>query len=238
MARTMRKTVAPVTFSPAQMERCTGAAPRHWGSREKCRLYQPIGSASSTSCFRILPYATTAAACAPVAASSDTNVSSLGSDSMTGRPSSSAACLTGFATSLRPRPVGASGLVSTATTSKCSVSWANSFNDGTATSGVPANSTFNMRRISSPFISINACDRMRRSRIATASTTVCLICVCRYFSCTAGIATPASISRVRNARASLNRTPRMPASFAPTMFIALSSTNSAPEASMPNCFRA
>ena len=144
MARTMRKTVAPVTFSPAQMERCTGAAPRHWGSREKCRLYQPIGSASSTSCFRILPYATTAAACAPVAASSDTKVSSLGSDSMTGRPSSRAACFTGFGTNLRPRPVGASGRVSTATTSKCSVSSASISNDGTATSGVPANSTFSI----------------------------------------------------------------------------------------------
>ena len=136
MARTMRNTVAPVTFSPAQMERCTGAAPRHCGSSEKCRLYHPIGSASSTSCFRILPYATTAAAWAPVAASSEMNVSSLGSDSITGKPRSRAACFTGFGTSLRPRPVGASGRVSTATTSKRSVSSASIFNDGTATSGV------------------------------------------------------------------------------------------------------
>ena len=145
MARTMRNTVAPVTFSPAQMERCTGAAPRHCGSSEKCRLYHPIGSASSTSCFRILPYATTAAAWAPVAASSEMNVSSLGSDSITGKPRSRAACFTGFGTSLRPRPVGASGRVSTATTSKRSVSSASIFNDGTATSGVPANSTFSTK---------------------------------------------------------------------------------------------
>ena len=55
---------------------------------------------------------------------------------------------------------------------------------------------------------------------------------------TAGIFTPASMSNARNARESLNRTPRMPALFAPTIFMALSSTNTAPEASMPNCCNA
>ena len=142
MPRVMRNTVAPVTSSPAQMARCTGAAPRHCGSNEKCRLYQPIGNASSTSCLSSLPYATTAAASAPVAASSAMKVSSPGSDSITGSPSSMAACLTGLGISLRPRPVGASGRVSTATTSKCSASPANARKAGTATSGVPANSTF------------------------------------------------------------------------------------------------
>ena len=40
-AFTIRNVVAPVTSSPAQMARCTGAAPRQAGSSEKCRLTQP-----------------------------------------------------------------------------------------------------------------------------------------------------------------------------------------------------
>ena len=44
------KVVAPVTSSPAAMAACTGAAPRHAGSTEKCRLIQPSrGTASSSS---------------------------------------------------------------------------------------------------------------------------------------------------------------------------------------------
>ena len=62
IARVMRNTLVPVISSPDQMARCTGAAPRQCGSSEKCRLYQPQGSASSTDCFRIRPYAMTAAA--------------------------------------------------------------------------------------------------------------------------------------------------------------------------------
>lgn len=141
MPLVMRKTEAPVNDSPAQIARCTGAAPRHCGSSEKCKLYHPNGNASSTGSLSRRPYATTAPASAPVALSAARNVSSLGSHSMTGSPSSSAACLTGLGMSLRPRPAGASGRVNTATTSKCSVSCASLRNEGTAASGVPANST-------------------------------------------------------------------------------------------------
>ena len=47
--------VAPVVGSPAQIARWAGAAPRHFGKLEKCRLYQPMGTASSTFLGRILP---------------------------------------------------------------------------------------------------------------------------------------------------------------------------------------
>ena len=47
---TIRNVVAPVTSSPAQIERCTGAAPRQAGSSEKCRLTQPWGGMSSADC--------------------------------------------------------------------------------------------------------------------------------------------------------------------------------------------
>jgi hypothetical protein len=40
-AGTIRNVVAPVTSSPAHRACCTGAAPRHAGSSEKCRLTQP-----------------------------------------------------------------------------------------------------------------------------------------------------------------------------------------------------
>ena len=56
----------------------------------------------------------------------------------TSRPASRATCATGLGVSTRPRPAGASGRVSTATTS-----WSESSsvsNEGSATSGVPANS--------------------------------------------------------------------------------------------------
>ena len=49
-ARTMRNVVAPVTSSPAQSARCTGAAPRQAGSSEKCRFTQPCGGMSRALC--------------------------------------------------------------------------------------------------------------------------------------------------------------------------------------------
>ncbi len=49
-AGTIRKVVAPVTSSPAQSACCTGAAPRHAGSSEKCRLTQPWRGMSSALC--------------------------------------------------------------------------------------------------------------------------------------------------------------------------------------------
>ena len=56
---TIRKVVAPVTWSPARIARCTGAAPRQAGSSEKCRLTQPCGGMSSTDWGSRAPYATT-----------------------------------------------------------------------------------------------------------------------------------------------------------------------------------
>ena len=56
---TIRNVVAPVTSSPAQIECCTGAAPRQAGSTEKCRLTQPWTGMSSADCGSSAPYATT-----------------------------------------------------------------------------------------------------------------------------------------------------------------------------------
>ena len=47
IALTIRNVVAPVTSSPAQIECCTGAAPRQAGRHEKCRLTQPCWGMSS-----------------------------------------------------------------------------------------------------------------------------------------------------------------------------------------------
>ncbi|SLA05367.1 Uncharacterised protein [Mycobacteroides abscessus subsp. abscessus] len=44
-----RKVLAPVVSSPAAIAACTGAAPRHAGNTEKCRLIQPCGGISRTS---------------------------------------------------------------------------------------------------------------------------------------------------------------------------------------------
>ena len=52
-------THTPVTSSPASRARSTGAAPRHRGSSEKCRL--TMGMRSSTCGLMILPNATTTA---------------------------------------------------------------------------------------------------------------------------------------------------------------------------------
>ena len=45
-----RNVVAPPTWSPARIAACTGAAPRHAGSREKCRFTQPCAGRSSSGC--------------------------------------------------------------------------------------------------------------------------------------------------------------------------------------------
>ena len=52
---TIRKVVAPVTSSPAQIACCTGAAPRQAGSTEKCRLTQPCTGMSSADCGSSAP---------------------------------------------------------------------------------------------------------------------------------------------------------------------------------------
>ena len=52
---TIRKVVAPLTSSPAQIACCTGAAPRQDGSTEKCRLTQPCSGMSRADCGSIAP---------------------------------------------------------------------------------------------------------------------------------------------------------------------------------------
>ena len=51
----MRNVVAPVTSSPAAMAACTGAAPRHAGSNEKCRLIHPSGGTPNNPSRRSAP---------------------------------------------------------------------------------------------------------------------------------------------------------------------------------------
>ena len=58
-SRTIWKVVAPVRSSPCRMACCTGAAPRHAGSSEKCRLTQPCLGMSSAVCGSSAPYAVT-----------------------------------------------------------------------------------------------------------------------------------------------------------------------------------
>ena len=88
----------PVRASPARMARSTGAAPRHRGSREKCRL--TMGSASSTWGLMIRPKATTTPRSAPTSSTSSTRL-------VTGRPSSRAAALTGLGVkAAAPPPAG------------------------------------------------------------------------------------------------------------------------------------
>ena len=53
------KTVTPKLSSPARIARCTGAAPRNLGSKEKWRLIQPRGTFSNASLRIRRPYAIT-----------------------------------------------------------------------------------------------------------------------------------------------------------------------------------
>ena len=55
---TSRNTDAPVRASPAMSACCTGAAPRHAGSSEKCRLIQPWRGVESSGSRTRPPYAT------------------------------------------------------------------------------------------------------------------------------------------------------------------------------------
>ena len=115
---TIRNVVAPVTSSPAQTECCTGAAPRHAGRHEKCRLTQPCSGMSRALCGSRAPYATTGQQSGRRSRSAAWNSGSRGwSGLRTGTPSSAASCATGLGVSFRPRPAGASGLVTTPTSS-------------------------------------------------------------------------------------------------------------------------
>src|SRR5215212_2013171 len=136
-SRTIRKVVAPVIWSPARMACCTGAAPRQAGSSEKCRLIHPSAGMSRTRCGSSAPYATTGQQSGAISASRVTKSSSRGRNGLrVSIPSSAPRSATGLAVSFFPRPLGASGRVTTPTTSWPERTRASS--EGTATSGVPA----------------------------------------------------------------------------------------------------
>src|SRR5829696_8573784 len=116
---------------------CTGAAPRQAGSSEKCRLIHPYAGMSRTRCGSSAPYATTGQQSGAISASRVTKSSSRGRNGLrVSIPSSAARSATGLAVSFFPRPLGASGRVTTPTTSWRERTRASS--EGTATSGVPA----------------------------------------------------------------------------------------------------
>src|SRR5918993_2145661 len=133
-----RMTHTPVSSSPASSARSTGAAPRHRGSNEKCRLTN--GSTSSTWGLMICPKATTTpSSTAPPSATSIT--SSTACDTV--RPSSIAAALTGLGVSSPPRPRRLSARVTTSATS-CPAA-TRSRSGRTAISGVPRYTSFTAR---------------------------------------------------------------------------------------------
>ena len=130
-------THTPVTSSPASRARSTGAAPRHRGSSEKWTLI--IGSAASTCGLMIRPKATTTPSSAAAPSASSTSWD-------TGRPSSSAAALTGLGEVAVPRPRRRSGRVTTSATSWPAATSARS--GGTAISGVPRKTSRNAVAVS------------------------------------------------------------------------------------------
>src|SRR3954451_10491373 len=139
----MSNVLAPVTSSPCRMACWTGAAPRQAGRMEKCRLTQPRGGISSAACGSRAPYAVTGQQSGPIARSGSRNSGARARAGVsTSRPAAAARWATGLGSTLRPRPAGASGRVTTAATSCREVSSASSA--VTAVSGVPAKT----RRIS------------------------------------------------------------------------------------------
>src|SRR5450759_2069774 len=133
----IRKVEAPVTSSPASTACWTGAAPRHAGSSEKCRFSQPYWGTSSTTAGSRAPYATTGAHATLSSVKRDWKTGSRGESGVsTSSPAARARCLTGLGRTARPRPAGASGRVSTASTSCREAS--NASSAGRAVAGVPA----------------------------------------------------------------------------------------------------
>src|SRR3954447_10135740 len=117
---------------------CTGAAPRHAGSSEKCRFTHPRGGMSRAARGTSAPYATTGQQSGCSSARRARKSSSRGRSGVsTSTSAASAMARTGLATTRRPRPAGRSGLVTTATTSWRGLS-SSARSVGTATAGVPA----------------------------------------------------------------------------------------------------
>ena len=140
--------------SPCKIAACTGAAPRHAGRREKCRLTQPCGATPRRSDVMRLPYATTGmhSGCHCRKRSRTSSPSSVPGFKevglTTGRACFSASAATGDGCMVLPRPFLASGRVITPTTS-----WPESIkccNATTAGSGVPAKTM----RTDAPFLGL------------------------------------------------------------------------------------
>ena len=153
---TMWNVVAPVTSSPCSRACCTGAAPRHAGSTEKCRLTQPCGGMSRADCGSSAPYAVTGQQSGPISRSRSRNAGSRTFAGVsTSMPASRASRATGLGSRWRPRPAGASGRVTTAATSCRDARMAS--RAGMAAWGVPAKTS----RISGP---VSADGRTGRER--------------------------------------------------------------------------
>ena len=102
----------PVTSSPAMIARSTGAAPRHRGSSDGCTfsISQRDSSGSVMSAPKAHTSTASGRACAIVSIA-DSALTETGWSSAI--PSSRAASATGGGDSLRPRPRGRSGRVTT-----------------------------------------------------------------------------------------------------------------------------
>ena len=111
--------VAPVMSSPCRMACGTGAAPRHAGSSEKCRFTQPCLGISSAVCGISAPYAVTGQQSGAMARSRSRKAGVPGPGGLEHLDAGAGprTRATGLGDLCRPRPAGASGRVSTATTS-------------------------------------------------------------------------------------------------------------------------
>ena len=142
IALTIRKVVAPVTSSPAQIACWTGAAPRQAGSTEKCRLTQPCARDVEGALRQQRAVGDDRAAVGRQVAQRGLEV---GVARVVGlehrqRRAPRRAGATGLATSLRPRPDGRVGTGDDA--DELVAGWPRSASrEGTATSGVPAKTT-------------------------------------------------------------------------------------------------
>jgi len=111
---TTRWIETPVTSSPASNAAGIGDAPRWRGNNEGCTFKQSIRGRSRNSWRRSSPYATTRKTSASRARSSARNASSrTDSGCSTSIPSARASSATGEGKSLRPRPRGRTGGVTT-----------------------------------------------------------------------------------------------------------------------------
>ena len=134
-----RKMVPPVRGSPASIARCTGAAPRHLGSRLPCRLTAPNRVAPRTSGGSTTKATTTRRSACRSRKAWAKDGSFTSGTSRTGNANLLAISLTAVGTGFNPRPAMRSGCVPTRT-----ISWeplANPSRQVAATGGVPRKTT-------------------------------------------------------------------------------------------------